>query len=217
KKGKVTEKMLKIALPVALSTYLRTGLNSYKQIIIPKGLVKSGQLYKKALADYGVINGMVFPIIAFPMNILYSCGNLLVPELSECLARGNTVQIKRIVKKALKTTVLFSVPVFVFCLVFHDSIATLLYHNEEAGKYLLILCPIIITMYVDAVADGMLKGLNQQMYSMKYNILDSALSVILLLFLLPKYGLYGYIAVIYASEIFNTTLSVMRLKKVVFD
>lgn len=217
KKGKVTEKMLKIALPVAFSTYLRTGLNSYKQIIIPKGLVKSGQLYKKALADYGVINGMVFPIIAFPMNILYSCGNLLVPELSECLARGNTVQIKRIVKKALKTTVLFSVPVFVFCLVFHDSIATLLYHNEEAGKYLLILCPIIITMYVDAVADGMLKGLNQQMYSMKYNILDSALSVILLLFLLPKYGLYGYIAVIYASEIFNTTLSVMRLKKVVFD
>ncbi|MBO7208410.1 MAG: oligosaccharide flippase family protein [Clostridia bacterium] len=217
KKNKVTEKMLKIALPVAFSTYLRTGLNSFKQIIIPKGLVKSGQLYKKALSDYGVINGMVFPIITFPMNILYSCSNMLVPELSECLARGNTLQIRRIVKKALKTTVLFSVPVFIFCLVFHESIASLIYKNNDAGKFLLILCPIILTMYIDAVADGVLKGLNQQLYSMKYNILDSALSVILLLFLLPRYGLYGYIAVIYASEIFNTTLSLMRLKKVVFD
>ncbi len=215
-KNNVTGKMLKIALPVALSTYLRTGLNSFKQIIIPKGLVKSGQLYKKALSDYGVINGMVFPIIAFPMNILYSCSNMLVPELSECVARGNKIQIKRIVKKALKTTVLFSVLVFVFCFIFHKSIASLIYKNNDAGKFLLILCPIILTMYVDAVADGMLKGLNQQLYSMKYNILDSALSVILLLFLLPRYGLYGYIAVIYASEIFNTTLSLMRLKKVVF-
>ena len=38
-KNKITKKMLKIALPVAFSTYLRTGLNSFKQIIIPKGLV----------------------------------------------------------------------------------------------------------------------------------------------------------------------------------
>ncbi len=71
-------------------------------------------------------------------------------------------------------------------------------------------------MYIDAVTDGMLKGLDLQMYSMKYNIIDSALSVVLLLVLLPRFGISGYLAVIYTSEILNTALSIRRLIKAVF-
>jgi len=212
----ILKRILKISVPLAISTYIRSILNTAKQIIVPKGISKSGMSYKASLSTYGVINGMVMPVITFPMNILYSCANLLIPELSEQSAKGNVNQIKRIVKKALITTTVFAVLVFIFCFVFHEQIGMRVYKNAEAGRLILIMSPIILTMYVDAVADGMLKALNQQLQSMKYNILDSIISIILLLFLLPKSGIYGYITVIYISEILNTTLSIKRLIKVVF-
>jgi len=67
-------------------------------------------------------------------------------------------------------------------------------------------------IYMDSVTDGMLRGLGQQMYSMRYNILDSLISVILVYFLLPKYAVAGYIVMIYFTDIFNFTLSVRRLR-----
>ena len=66
-------------------------------------------------------------------------------------------------------------------------------------------------MYLDTVTDGMLRGLGQQLYSMKYNVIDSVICLVLVYILLPKYGVYGYIFILYFSEIFNFILSIRRL------
>ena len=52
------------------------------------------------------------------------------------------------------------------------------------------------------------------MYSMYFNIADSFLCVFLVLFLLPRYAVWGYIAILYISEIFNFSLSIGRLNRV---
>ena len=70
-------------------------------------------------------------------------------------------------------------------------------------------------MYLDHVADNMLKGVGEQVYSMWVNILDSFLSVSLVFVLLPWLGIEGYAIVIIAMEAFNFTLSILRLKKCV--
>ena len=57
----------------------------------------------------------------------------------------------------------------------------------------------------------MLKGLGEQLYTMKINIIDSALSVLLIWLLLPRLGINGYIVVIFITELFNTALSILRL------
>ena len=46
---------------------------------------------------------------------------------------------------------------------------------------------------------------------MNVNIADAALSCILVFFLVPRLGLYGYIISIYATEILNTTLSLIGM------
>ena len=68
-------------------------------------------------------------------------------------------------------------------------------------------------MYLDNVADNLLKGLDQQMYSLKVNMLDSLLRVGLIAFLLPQYGIRAYLVLLFASEIFNGVLSVGKLLK----
>ena len=69
-------------------------------------------------------------------------------------------------------------------------------------------------MYLDTAVDSMLKGINEQLANVRYNVLDSALTLVLVATLLPKFGIGGYIAVIFISEIFNITLSLRRLIKV---
>ena len=69
-------------------------------------------------------------------------------------------------------------------------------------------------MYLDIVTDTMLKGLNEQLYSMRVNIADSVISIILLLTLLPTFGIKGYVTALFITELFNTSMSVIRLSNV---
>jgi O-antigen/teichoic acid export membrane protein len=79
------------------------------------------------------------------------------------------------------------------------------------SDYIRILSPLVPIMYCDTVTDGLLKGLDQQNASMKYNIIDSAICVFLVYILIPKYSTSGYIFILFLSEILNFTLSISRL------
>lgn len=59
----------------------------------------------------------------------------------------------------------------------------------------------------------MLRGLGQHLYSMRLNILDSILTSVLIWFILPKYAANGYIFILYASELFNFSLSIYKLSR----
>ena len=49
---------------------------------------------------------------------------------------------------------------------------------------------------------------------MTFNIAEAVLGLVLTWTLLPRYALAGYIAALYICEIFNFSLSIGRLKKV---
>ena len=49
---------------------------------------------------------------------------------------------------------------------------------------------------------------------MRYNIIDSALCVLMVWFILPRYSVKGYIFILYASELINFYLSIGRLIKI---
>lgn len=65
----LSKKILRISMPVAVTSYIRSFLSSLKQTLIPLTLQKSGLSNQESLSFYGIINGMVFPVILFP-NIL---------------------------------------------------------------------------------------------------------------------------------------------------
>ena len=66
-------------------------------------------------------------------------------------------------------------------------------------------------MYLDTSVDSILKGLGQQVYCMKVNILDAGLSLILVLTLVPHFGIWGYVACVYITETVNAALSISRM------
>lgn len=213
-KLKLTSRMLKVALPLAVSAYARSALSTLEHLLVPRGLKAAGFSADRALSGYGVIQGMVLPIVSFPACILMALAELIIPELTEAQVRGNDGDISKTVSSLIKKGLGYSSAVALVLFVFADKLGVRIYSSPEAGDYLRLLAPLIPIMYTDMVADGCLKGLGQQLWCMGINILDALLGVLLVWQVLPVFALKGYICIIYFNECLNFALSIMRLRKV---
>ncbi len=202
-----------IALPVAVSSVIRTSLHSIEHMMIPSGLRKRGVGYSRALGLYGMITGMVFPVIMFPSAFLYAVSDLLVPEFAACNASGDINRLKRLTRKVMQLTSYFAVGVSGIIFAFADEIGDIFYKNAECGTYIKILAPLILFMLYDHLADAILKGLGEQVSVVKYNIIDSVVSVVLVKVLVPAFGLGGYVFVVWFGEVLNCLMSSFKLMK----
>ena len=211
---KLPQKLLSIALPVAVSACARSGLISLEHVLIPIGLKKSGSSREHALAAYGTLQSMALPIILFPSALIGSFSGLLVPEITECRVKNNMRQIRYISERVLQLSLLFSVGVAGIMIFFSSELGRVIYPGKNTAVYIRALAPLIPIMYIDSGVDAILKGMGKQLYSMIVNIVDAALSVVLVWLLLPNCGIYGYIITIYVTETVNTILSVFKLQSV---
>ena len=98
-------------------------------------------------------------------------------------------------------------------MIYGNDIGYLLYKNITVGRYIKLMAPLIVLIYLDNVVDNILKGLGKQISVMCCNILDLAISVSFIYFLLPVFGSLGYIIVLYISEILNYVISIITLFK----
>ena len=212
--GRLTARMLKIALPLAVSAYARSALTTFQHLLVPRGLRSSGYSADGALSGYGTIQGMVLPILLFPSCIMAAVAEIIVPELTEAQVQEDSGNIRRTNLGLFRLSVAFSTAVGAFMFIFADMLGMAVYKSADAGHYIRILAPLIPVMYTDMTVDGCLKGLGQQVWSMGINILDALLGLVLVWWMLPKYALAAYIGIIYLTEIVNFALSLGRLKKV---
>ena len=208
------KRILRITIPVALTSYLRSGLSTIKQLIIPSSLQKSGMNSSNSLISYGIVNGMTLPIIMFPVSLIASFSSLLIPEFSRYYAQEKYKKIKSVSSIILICTFIFSVIVAIFIFVFSDELSNFIYHKSEIAKYLRILSPLIIFMYLDIVIDSILKGLDAQVDVMIINVFDCLISIAFIYFLVPILGFSGYIISIFISEIIDFSLSGHKLLKI---
>ena len=180
--------------------------------MIPLRLKLSGLNYTVAISKYGLINGMVFPVILFANFFISSFSTLLIPEYSRLLAGKNYNRMKQVCLKIFEYIFNFSIMLFGVFLFFANDISYLIYKNIEIGKFFKIFSSLIIFMYIDSIIDSLLKGINCQVGSMIINILDLIFTILIIYFIVPIYGLNGYIFSIFLSEIFNFTCSFLLLK-----
>lgn len=204
-------RLLHLCIPLGLNDILRAGLNTAEQLLIPYGLTLYSGSASNALGDYGVLHGMVFPLLMLPATLLHSLCDLLVPELSRSRVTGRRLRIMDLSDKCLRLSFLFACAVAGFFLCCGESLGLLLYGEPAAGFYLKCFAPMVLMLYLDAIADGMLKGMAEQIHCVRYNTLTSVLDVVFLFLLLPKWGIGGYYFTFLLTHGINLFLSLRRL------
>ena len=209
----IAKRLTGTAVPLALADDLRSGISTIENLIVPKRLA----LYHgiaDPLAMFGIVTGMVFPILMYPCAILFGLTELLIPELARCNAAGSYNRIRYLMKRSFKLVLLYGT----FCagveFLLADELCIRLYNNTQAAHYLKLFAPMIVMLYADIITDAMIKGLGQQTASVRYNILTSSMDVALLFIMLPRWGMTGYFISFAITHAINFWLSLQRLIKI---
>ena len=206
----VRKRLCATALPLAVADDLRTGISTAENLMVPTRLSLCTHV-ADPLAAFGTVSGMVFPVMMFPACILFGLAELLIPELARCSAAGSTRRISHLVRKSLKTAMIYGSYFSGLIFLLAQDLCQKLYSSQEAGQYLRLYALMIPMLYCDSITDAMIKGLGQQRISVRYNILTNILDILLLYFLLPRYGMYGYFVSFLLTHLLNFGLSLRRL------
>lgn len=200
-----------IALPITSGRYLNSLLRTAENIISPKSLEKNPVLSGGALSLFGMIKGMALPILFFPSTLISSVSVLLLPEMTEAQALGRKALVKSATEKIITLTLLVGFFCGAVFFVSGEQIGRLLYKSNDVGFLLCALSPIVPMMYLDGICDGILKGLDCQRFTFFSSVGDSILRLLAIPLILPRYGVMGFIGIMYFSNFLTCALNCIKL------
>lgn len=206
--------ILKVLMPLALAAYIGGALTLLENILIPYGLKESGMDNNMALSTYGMIKGMVMPLIYFPTAFLSAGATILIPEIAKAKSLKWDKRVESLASRVIHFTMILAMFITSIFLVYGKEIGILIYHDTQVGHMLQVVVLMIPFLYLEIIMDGLLKGLGEQNSCLRYRIIDSVLRVGLMAWLIPIKGLPAFIAVSMLVSILTAGLMVARLVKV---
>lgn len=209
----VAGRIMTAAVPLALADDLKAGISALENLMVPKRLALYPGI-SNPLAAFGIISGMVFPVMMFPAAILYSLAELLIPELARCAAVRSKQRISYLACRNLRVTLLYGLTCGGGMFLLAEVLCDWLYPGVEMAAYLRWFSLLVPMLYCDLIVDAMTKGLGQQRACVRYNIISNSLDVALLFVLLPRFGVPGYFASFVLTHLLNFCLSLRRLVKI---
>lgn len=206
--------IIKILLPITLTAYLSSIITLLQNVLIPLGFRKSGLTQMESMSMYGMIEGMVLPILFFPVALLTASSTVLTPEIARAKARNMSERIESLSGRTIHLIMVLAMIVVSVFGNFGEELGLLIYNNRQVGHLLQFFVFITPFMYIEIVIDGILKGLGEQNSCLIYRIIEAILSVVLIYYLLPIKGVIGFIGLNIGINILTATLKMRRLIKV---
>ena len=200
-----------ILWPVEGSRLLASALQAAESSLIPYTLALYTGSRAEAVAQYGSLKGMALPLLFFPFSVLGALSGLLMPEITRAHTKGDTAAMRRLIFTMLRLTGAFSLAAGAGFVVFGAPLAQFVYHDAAVGRYVQILGFVAPFMYLESMVDGVLKGLGEQLATFRYSLLDSILRITAIWFVVPKYGMMGFLGVMVVSNLMTFCLNMKRM------
>ena len=189
------------ALPLTASRVLLNLFQSLEAISIPLALQKYGMSISASLSTYGILTGIALPCILFPSALTNSISTMLLPEV----ASMPDTQKKHALPQLLRKVIFFCLFLGFACLLFFFTasgfISRRIFHTPEAGNYILTLAFICPFLYSNTALISVLNGLNLAGKTFLINLFSLAVRICGVLFLIPQFGILGYLWALLASQL----------------
>lgn len=211
-------RLFEIAAPVAGVRIIGSTLYTVENTLVPNLLTRffaaslAGEAARsQALAQWGQLKGMGIPVLMFPSTLLAAFVLLLVPELSELRARDDRARSQQVIGLSLHITLAAAIGVAAGLYLLADELCELIYPGQNIGFYVRVLAPLVPFMYLENVAEGMLKGLGEQKITLKYSIINVLVRLGLIAVLVPKAGMRGFLWMMLADNVITALLHANRV------
>lgn len=201
------QSILHIAFPVTGSKMVGSTSYFLESIMIVQSLALAGLTAASATAQYGMLQGMVIPILLLPGVLTYSLSVSLVPALSEAAARNDLRMIHRRLHQALRLALVSGAPFAVMMWVLAEPICIFLYADAEAGRLLRLLTPVALFLYFQGPLQAALQALDKPGAALLNTFVGATVKLSLIYLLAGKlqWGIDGVVAA-FAINIVLVTL-----------
>lgn len=207
----VYREMLCLALPLTGMKLASSLMRTVQSALIPARLQVSGLPASEALSRFGMLSGMLMPVLMLPSFITCSLCMVAAPELTRRQANG-TPQ-KSLVRRILGGTLLVGLCAMAAVWLFAPLIADTLYRQAELLPLLRRCCVLVPVMALSQVVSGLMNGLGLQGTSLRIALGANLLSVLLMYALAaqPALQLWGAVIAMAAAQAVTLALSLRAL------
>ena len=186
-----------------MGSALTSFLSSANDALVPMTLRQAGNSASEAFSQFGIFEAIIIPTLFFPSTILCSLAGILVTETAREKASNHSARITELSEKTIRQTIVFAVFITMTLLRFGDEIGILLGGGEIAGKMIVLLAPVVPFIYLEIVAESIIKGIGEQNFSSVNYLLEYVIRISFVLIFIPIMGFYGIVLSYYASNVFG--------------
>ncbi len=205
--------LFRSAMPITSVRASGSLVTSAVAVLLPVMLVRAGFSESEALQMFGIVSGMVLPILFIPSTIIGSLALVLVPELSEDFYRKNRERLQKNIRRGLKFSLLVACALLPFFYALGSDVGRIAYSNAQAGAMIaksgLILLPMSLTMISTSALNAM--GFEKQTFV--FYFVGAAALFVCILFLPAICGVYAYVIGLGASYTLTAACNLIFLQK----
>ncbi len=209
----LTGNILKMATIININRVIVNLFAGAETIMLPQSLQKYGLSSVDALSLYGVLCGMVLPLLLFPNALTSSVSVMLLPAISEANEKNQTERIRSIANKTFSFCFGLGIICMLFFLLAGNFLGQMMFHSTIAGEYIVKLSFICPLLYLSSALNSILNGKGKSIHCLVTQVLGLSIRILFLWFLIPMYGINAYIIGLIISQFASTVLSLHFLKK----
>ncbi len=201
------------AIPVTAVRASGSLVNSAVAVLLPAMLIKAGISESEALSLFGVVSGMVMPVLFIPSTLIGSLALVLVPELSEDYYQRNEERLKNNLLRGLKFALLVACALIPFFFVLGEDLGRLAFSSATAGEMIAKSCFVLLPMSLTMISTSMLNSIGFEKQTFSFFFFGAAALAFCILLLPQVCGAYAYIFGLGASYTVTTVCNLVFLGK----
>lgn len=205
--------LIKAAAPITAVRSGATLVNAAVAALLPAMLIRSGMSESAALQAFGVVTGMVLPLVCIPLTLIGSLSIVLVPELAEDHQKRNAKRLQEKVEKGIFFTIIVPCILLPLFMAVGKPMASLIYQSELAGEMLPRIAFLLLPMSVNAILVSILNSLGYEKQTFSFSLAGSAAFLTCILFLPAYTGIYAYPIGLFLSLTIEVICAWILLKK----
>ena len=186
------EDTMKIGIPSTMSRLVGSIGYFLEPIILTYVLLNIGYDNNFITHEYGIIEGLVMPILLLPSFFTYSISSALLPIISKSHINKEYTYTKKKIKQAVFYSLVIGIPFTILIMIYPNIPLNILYHTNDGINYIRFLAPICLLHYIQAPLTSAMQAMNMANSAFKGTLIGTIIRIVSLFILCYlNIGLYS--------------------------
>ena len=208
----IKKKILSISVPTCLSRLVGTISYFFEPILLTNLLLLNGYSAKYITTEYGILTGYSMQLLLLPSFFSMAISQSIIPLISKAYINNKTNYIKKKIKEIILLSFSIGFIYIVLILLKPDFFMKLIYNTKDGIKYLKVMAPFFILLYIQGPLTSILQSINKSKDAMKGTIIGTIIKIILMIVLSYMHmGIYSLIIPIIINIVFVTIHNYLKI------